>query len=337
MGKGESLTILDVGHGNAAVLYGPKDVILIDAGPGGPFVLEVFEERGITHISTVIISHADADHVRGLIALLASNNVEIDEIRINSDASKDTDLWRSLAYEVDDHERRGTLKSKTSLTDQDDIQFDSPDVRVEVVAPRTRLVLLGAGNRDATGAPIESNTMSAVIRIHVADKPTILLTGDLDRVGLDHLLDAGRDMAAPILVFPHHGGRVGTNSEAVDNSEFAAKLLSKVQPTDVLFSLGRGVHANPRPEMVAAVRALGSQVRVACTQLSEHCAAEEPSIEPTHLLSTAARGRESRRCCAGSMIVDLDGSINLSPAAQSHRDFIQDWAPTAMCRQQADI
>src|SRR6266540_3480265 len=148
MGKGESLTILDVGHGNAAVLYGPKDVILIDAGPGGPFVLEVFEERGITHISTVIISHADADHVRGLIALLASNNVEIDEIRINSDASKDTDLWRSLAYEVDDHERRGTLKSKTSLTDQDDIQFDSPDVRVEVVAPRTRLVLLGAGNRD---------------------------------------------------------------------------------------------------------------------------------------------------------------------------------------------
>ena len=69
IGLDNSLAVLDVGHGNSAVLCDQGVVVVIDTGPGSS-LLEYLSERSITHINTVLLSHADQDHIGGLVGVL---------------------------------------------------------------------------------------------------------------------------------------------------------------------------------------------------------------------------------------------------------------------------
>ncbi len=154
-----------------------------------------------------------------------------------------------------------------------------------------------------------------------------LIASDLDDVGLDEMLDSGQDLRAAVLVYPHHGGRSGAGSE----SEFAAKLLTAVEPRTVLFSIARGVHRNPLPEVIQAVRAAGAHIRIACTELSRNCAEGTPFDEPLHLLPLAARGRATRSCCGGTFRLELREGATVEPGIAEHAAFIAAEAPTALC------
>jgi hypothetical protein len=114
--------------------------------------------------------------------------------------------------------------------------------------------------------------------------------------------------------------------------EFAAKLYDQVKPQQVLFSIGRGQYKTPIPEVVAVARRMIADVRIACTQLSEHCAASEPKVDHTHIGSTFAAGRDKRHCCAGSITIALSPGGRAFPIWQAHQDFITSFAPNALCR-----
>ena len=91
----DALVILDVGHGNAAVLLDSGKVVVFDAGPGS-ILLEFLREQNISHIDTVLLSHADKDHIGGLSALLASGTVSIGKVRANTDSLKGSNAWDDL-------------------------------------------------------------------------------------------------------------------------------------------------------------------------------------------------------------------------------------------------
>ncbi len=57
-GLSRSISILDVGHGNGAVLVDDNGVVVIDAGPGSA-LLEFLRHEGIDRINVLLISHAD--------------------------------------------------------------------------------------------------------------------------------------------------------------------------------------------------------------------------------------------------------------------------------------
>ena len=57
------IAILDVGHGNCAVLEDEEGVVVIDAGPGGS-LLQYLEDRRIEVIDLVLLSHADQESHR---------------------------------------------------------------------------------------------------------------------------------------------------------------------------------------------------------------------------------------------------------------------------------
>jgi len=61
--------IVDVKHGNSAVLIDTDGVVVIDAGNGSK-LLEFLSNRQITTIDVLILSHADGDHIGGVMALL---------------------------------------------------------------------------------------------------------------------------------------------------------------------------------------------------------------------------------------------------------------------------
>ncbi len=322
------LTILDVGHGNAAVLHEGHEAIIIDAGPGTG-LLEFLVETGITHLSAVLISHADADHLKGLVALLGQEGLTVGSIHLNSDAAKASRLWGALAFELDAHQRRGALEFEVQLVDGMEFAFHS-ESRVEILAPRRALATLGPGSTDDRSRRITSNTISAVARVSLVDGHTVLLAGDLDEVGLEHLLETVDDLRCDVLVFPHHGGNVSSGATPSRNADFARALLSAVAPETVVFSIGRrSANRNPRPEIVAAV--VEDQSRsVMCTQMSAACAPEGSGEDLSHLSSAFAIGRSDALCCAGS--IRFHTGRRMDPPATTHAAFVETWAPTAMCR-----
>jgi competence protein ComEC len=72
------ITVLDVGQGDAIVVEGPDGrVVLVDAGPGGPYRFDAGERivapflwnRGVLGLDAAVVTHDDADHAGGMAAI----------------------------------------------------------------------------------------------------------------------------------------------------------------------------------------------------------------------------------------------------------------------------
>jgi competence protein ComEC len=322
------MTILDVGHGNCCVIANNDRVIVVDTGPGVA-VLEYLSQQGIERVDSVVLSHADADHISGLVALLSTDEFKIDEIITNADALKRSDKWSNLAWTIDRLERAGTLRSVERLREGDVVTTTIDSLQITVLAPRLGLVLTGPGARDPNGRLISSNSASAVLLVQFRDRRVALLTGDLDELGFEYLVESGQDLRADILVFPHHGGLSGTN--IVATAEFAEQLARAVSPRDVVFSMDRRKFGNPRPEVVSAVMRGAPDARIACTELAEACASEVGTEEPVHLLPLFASGSARNSCCAGTMRFLFVENAVLEPGRNAHRAFVERYASTALC------
>src|SRR5207249_1881397 len=89
------LLILDVGHGSCAVLRDTNGTLVIDCALGST-LLDTLSQLKIHEISSVLISHADQDHIGGLMALLTNEDVEVQNVFLNADALKRTKIWNKL-------------------------------------------------------------------------------------------------------------------------------------------------------------------------------------------------------------------------------------------------
>ncbi|MDQ1292576.1 MAG: hypothetical protein QG608_456 [Actinomycetota bacterium] len=307
--------------------------MLLDTG-NGVSILEYLAEQGATRLERILISHADSDHAGGLITLLADPTFEINSVRLNADAFKDSELWRALAYELDDWGRQPGHDYQIGMKEGDSFVLGS--FALEILAPRARLTSLGPGAKDREGRRLEANTLSVVVRVLSGDDAVALVPGDLDSLGLEHLMDRvpAPDLTAPVLVFPHHGGHVGRGCGESANIQFTERLIGLVQPDLVVFSLGRGHHETPRPEIVDAVRRTKPGVRIQCTQLSTHCAPSLPEdgAPQDHVVFNTARGLRKGWCCAGSVVLKSNnGRWEVIPAEETHGAFVVTNAPTALC------
>ncbi|WP_144909751.1 hypothetical protein [Mucilaginibacter frigoritolerans] len=95
--------------------------------------------------------------------------------------------------------------------------------------------------------------------------------------------------------------------------------------------MGRNKHSNPRPDVVQAIRAKIKNVRIACTQLSKHCASALNNTSPVHLSNVFARGRASNSCCGGTFMIELGDTVNYSPEQHAHLAFITAEATSPIC------
>lgn len=321
-----NLNILDVGHGNSAVLIDDTAVVVIDAGPGTT-LLEFLTREGITKIDVLLLSHADRDHIRGVISLLASQ-ISIDLVRVNTDSEKRSDTWEDLTYELDCANRTGNVTFDVGLTTNDTGKFDTGDIHIEILAPSPHLAAKGAGSVDHEGRALTSNSLSAVVRLTKAGEALLLLPSDIDNTGLENLADSGTDAKAPIAVFPHHGAKPGT----ANITTFTELFCQVAAPEIMVFSIGRGRYSTPEPQVIATLQARRPSMRILCTQLSEHCAAELTAKDFGHLTAQFANGKEKGACCAGTIVVELgEDKISIRPDESNHRGFIEKAAPTALC------
>jgi competence protein ComEC len=322
-----ALYILDVGHGNSAVLVDNKGVVVFDAGPGTS-LLEFLIQEEIANIDVLLISHADKDHIKGVISLLESQ-INIGIVQLNTNSEKGTDTWDDMTYELDQANKKEKLHFNIGLITNDTGKFDKGEIHIEILAPTPYLAAKGPGSVDRAGRTLTSNSVSAVIRLSKKGSPFVLLASDIDDIGFLNLLEDNTDPSAPIVVFPHHGGKTGKDT---DTETFTRKFCKVAKPEVVVFSNGRGEHATPREEITQTIREELPKTRIMCTQLSENCASELRLKEFSHLATKFAKGREKGKCCAGTIVFNLSkDKISIQPDENKHKTFIKKAAPTALC------
>lgn len=319
------LVILDVGHGNAAIIHEDSHTVLIDTALGS-HVLEYLDQRKISTLDLVVLSHSDQDHIGGLMAILNAG-IRVGLVLLNTDSEKQSAIWGDLIISLEDARRRGDMDFKVGLSSGKLPVSNLKHCELEIVSPTPGLAAMGPGSFDRNKTKITSNSISACIRLLFDKKPIALLASDMDAIALDEALGAKAEMQAKVLVFPHHGGLPGASAP-----EFTAKLLTAVKPESVIFSLGRAKHDNPRPEIINVITNSNPAIILACTQLSTHCAKVLPTNPRKYDFPIYSAGAVKNSCCAGSIVIDLNTSSIDKSIITDHKEFVDGHVPNPLCR-----
>ncbi len=259
------LSLLDVGQGLAVLAETAHHRLLFDAGPGAEstragerIVVPFLREKGIRSLDTLMISHADADHAGGAVAVLEALPVR----QLTGGLPRDNALW-ALARAAGVADRLACRAGQRWTWD---------GVHFAVLWPRAEI--------DAD-AP---NASSCVLHVSAGGQAA-LLTGDIDtRVERTLVRDERAALAAEVLVVPHHGSRTSSWEPFVD----------AVAPRAAWFPLG---HANrfghPHPTVWARYAARGIELARSDRDGAVSVMLNDPS-EPNGLLVERYRERHRR-------------------------------------------
>ncbi len=189
---------LDVGQGLAVLVRTRNHVLLYDSGPrygdfdlGERVVVPSLRQLGMQHIDTLLLSHADNDHAGG--ALAVQRGLSVGQV-LSGEAS---------VLPVD-------LQARPCV---DDASWTWDGVRF------TTWRWAAAG---------EGNPSSCVLKVEAVGE-SLLLTGDIDQVAEQALLQAGRELRVDWLQIPHHGSRSSSSAAFLDAVAPQAALLSRGQ------------------------------------------------------------------------------------------------------------
>jgi competence protein ComEC len=218
------LVALDVGQGSATLIHYPSGrAVLIDGGGAATATPAVGERviapflwsHGIATLDAMVITHADADHYNGLGFVL--------------DHFPTTTLWVRDLHGHDEEYREVLQRAKRR-----GVMLTVPEVGETLagLGPGESLRCLAspaAGLADGVAsAGRESNNGLVVKACH--RNGCALIPGDIDRAGERRLLASGVDLAANVLLSPHHGSKTSNSKE----------FLSTVAPQAMFVSTGRG-------------------------------------------------------------------------------------------------
>lgn len=202
-----TISFLDVGQGDAIFIETPKgQQILVDGGSSRRVLSELSRVMPALDrsIDLVISTHADLDHLGGLVEVLR---------RYRTDAVLENGLKKETdAYPLWDKEIRLANTSRYIARAGSRIMLDS-GAYIDILGPL-----------DDEDKP---NGMMVVARL-VYGKTEFLLTGDLEREDELRLLASSLDIKSDVLKVAHHGSRFSTTD----------LFLEKVVPEYAIISVG---------------------------------------------------------------------------------------------------
>ena len=199
---GLTVTFLDVGQGNAALVQFPgRERMLIDGGGsmrgdfdvGRMVVAPSLLSMKIRRIDYLVLSHPDSDHMDGLLYIASHFNPR--EFWHNGDRAE-SEIFRSLMETV---RSRGMIERLPSdLKEGKEIA----GVRVDLLHPENEGALPGASER-----PLKWNDRSLVLRISYG-RNSFLFPGDLESEGEEVVISRKRaHLRSDVLLASHHGSR----------------------------------------------------------------------------------------------------------------------------------
>jgi beta-lactamase superfamily II metal-dependent hydrolase len=222
------IVFMDVGQGTATLLLTPDDrTALIDGGRSFRQVEPLLSALGVKHLDLIVASHADADHIGGLVEAvqLFSPGAFMD-----NGLPHTTQTYARLLAAVEESDALYLEAFRRTLT--------LGEVTIEVLPPP---YLAADQNSNSVGILIQYGEFRA------------LLPGDATQLEQDWWLQEYPELVTDINVYgaAHHGSTTG------DRPDF----LASVGPQVVVISAGQGnSYGHPREETLEAYHAVADFV-----------------------------------------------------------------------------
>lgn len=243
-----TLTAVDVGQGSANLLQLPGGfTVLIDGGGfgdnaafdvGRSVVAPLLWRNKIKTVDRVILTHANSDHLNGLIFIL--NNFQVGEVWSNHETTPTAGcrLW------LDTITARGIRHVPFEQLPR---LGETAGVRFEILGPAEDFQAWRFQEKWR-----DENANSLVTRVSWGEF-SILFTGDItSRAERELVARHGAGLVrSTLLVVPHHGSR----------GSACSAFLNAVQPREAVIPVGLDNRFNfPHPDVVARLAAVGARI-----------------------------------------------------------------------------
>ena len=240
------MTILDVGHGSSALLQLPGGrCMLVDGGGfydnrfdvGARVVAPFLWRKKIATVETIVLSHADPNHLNGLLFIAKHFNVK--------------QVWMNQQYvPIKSYEDFLNLISEKNIQVVPLEDLLKPrtinGVRFQVLYPPRDFL-----ERSRQDAWRKINNNSLVLKVSFR-KVSFLLPGDIEAQAENELVYlAGDKLKSDVLLVPHYGGNTSSTPEFVEHVDPAIAVISAGRKNRFEF---------PHPNVLSRYRARGCRI-----------------------------------------------------------------------------
>ena len=183
-----TVTFLDVGQGDAAVLQCGGQTMMIDGGKAkaSSYIYSWLEKNQISYLDVMVATHTDADHIGGLPGALNYAKVGTAYCPVTSGTTK---TFQSFV-------RYLKKQGKSITVPEAGDEFSLGGAQVRILGP--------------TDPQAEGNNSSIVLKVTFGDI-SFLFTGDAEREEEQELLESGYDLESTVLKVGHHGSDTSTS------------------------------------------------------------------------------------------------------------------------------
>ena len=248
---GMRITFLDVGQGDGICVESPHGTaMLVDGGSstvqraGTYRILPFIKYRGIRRLDVIAVTHADTDHMNGVLEILEKMAEGTTSLRAEYLLLPDVTepLSKEEEYLALEEAARRAGVSVLKVRRGDSFSFDGVEVRI-----------LGPENRQEQ-EETDANAQCIVMEVRYG-RFDALLTGDTEGEGEKELLRQMEEenRTYEILKVAHHGSRYSTPQE----------LLTLIRPEVSVISAGRNnLYGHPHAETMGRLRKCGTTVYI---------------------------------------------------------------------------
>lgn len=247
------LIFCDVGQGDAAIVQLHQVQMIIDVGPGDQILacLDRHLPLGDRQLEFVTISHPQADHAQGLIAIL--DHYQVDHIALPP-VGNSADFFQTILNQLSHYPQNRI----TNLYSNDQLKFSS-DLHIKILWPDQQWTTanLSTSPHLSSSSPIlgvsttrDLNDFSLVLHLQYQDFDA-LFTGDAGQDIQEQILSSHLTPShIEVLKVPHHGSRTGLLTD----------FLNQLSPDLSIISVGKNSYGHPSYQIIQRLRDSGSRV-----------------------------------------------------------------------------
>jgi len=212
-----SLTVMDVGQGDALLVRDGGHSVLIDTGPSDSALLAALARNGVASLDAVVLTHFDSDHCAALEALRGT--VRVDRVLVSEGSIDFASADESAGEVMRTAEALVGGSGGIAEIGRGDTVIVGAHVSLEVLWPaeitaeggnESSIILLCGYDGDEDGK----------------DDATALLTGDAEAPTLEEALEGTGIGAVDILKVAHHGSRSSLADDALDRLRVGIACIS---------------------------------------------------------------------------------------------------------------
>ena len=220
-----TVTWLDVGQGDAAVIQCGGQSMLIDGGKPekSSYIYAWLQQHGLSYLDVIVATHVDADHIGGLSGALNYASVGTAYCPVTTGT---TETFQSFVKYLAQRGKQITVPTAGEA-------FALGGAQVQILGP--------------LHSAEDSNDNSIVLKVSFG-APSFLFTGDAERAEEQDLLNAGVNLQSTVLKVGHHGSDTSTSYP----------FLRAVAPQYAVISVGAGnSYGHPTEAVLSRLRDAG--------------------------------------------------------------------------------